>query len=523
LILTEQDESFFSNADERFNQFEELKVQTARDQERIKLLSDEVTYLNEVIRDLKRDKFGKKSERWESPEQGCLFNEAEVESKKPDPDVEDDLIEGSETQVPAHTRKRGYRRPLPETLLREVVKLELPIEEQIAKDGTPLKIIGWEISEKLKYEPAKVSVTQYHRAKYGVDSGDYEKTAPAVPSIIPKGIATPELLAAICIGKYADALPLYRMEDIFKRHDIDLTRGTMARWVIKVAEACQPIWNVLSDRLLSSFYVAVDETHVQVLKENGRAAETKSWMWVRSTPFGKQKIILFDYSPTRSGVVAKSLFLDFKGHLQSDGLNCYEALESEDITRLGCNMHGRRRFEKAKVTGAMAGRSLGEIGMKFYKRIYDLEEEIRDKTPDERYALRLEFATPIWKEMEEWLGQTKSKVPKKSKIGDAFSYMESQLEYLKGYLKDGRLECDNGFTERAIRKFAIGRNNWMFSDSEAGANASSLLYSLVVTAKVNGVNPYRALVKLFTELPKAQTIEDYEALANLILVPELTA
>jgi hypothetical protein len=310
------------------------------------------------------------------------------------------------------------------------------------------------------------------------------------------------------------------MEDIFKRHDIELTRQTMARWVIQVAKSCQPIWNVLSDRLHASFYVACDETHTQVLKENGKAAESKSWMWVRSTPFGLKKIVLFDYSPTRSAEVAESLFADYKGFLQCDGLNVYNTIENADVDRIGCNMHARRRFEKANVTGAKSGQSLGEVGLAFYKRIYDLEEEIREKFPDERHRLRQELAVPIWDELKTWVHANKNKVPKKSKIGDAFSYFESEYDYLIGYLKDGRLDPDNGFTERSIRKFAIGRNNWMFSDTEDGANASALLYSLVVTAKTNCVNPYKALVKLFTDLPNAKSVEDFERLAETLLSPD---
>ncbi len=510
-------ESFFSNQESAGLNFETLQGLWRRSEEKNKFLSDENTWLREQLAELKRNRFGKKSERWESEEQ-LLLNEAEVESKKPGFDEE-----GSDIEVEGFTKKRGHRKPLPENLEREIVKVELPINEQVALDGTPLKVIGWEISEKLKYEPARMSVVQYQRAKYGVESGDFEKTAPPVPAIIPKGMSTPELLAAIVVSKYADGLPLYRMEDIFKRQGIDLPRQTMARWVVAVAQACQPVWNVLSDRFLDAFYVACDETRVQVLKENGRTAEAQSWMWVRSTPFGLNKIVLFDYSTSRSGDAAKALLAEFEGYLQCDGLNSYDALESDVIVRIGCNMHARRRFEQAVVNGAKDGRSLGEVGLAFYKQIYDLEAEIKEKSPDERYRMRLERASPVFEEMKVWVATTRGKVPDKSKIGKAFAYFASEYEYLIGYLKDGRLEPDNGFTERAIRKFAIGRNNWMFSDTEDGANASALLYSLVVTAKTNGVNPYKALVKIFTDLPKVQAIEKYERLADLLLSPELSA
>lgn len=511
-------DSFFDPTENIKVEIEGLKVQTTRQEERIKMLSEENTWLREQLAELKRTRFGKKSERWESPEQGCLFNEAEVEAKKPDEGGE---ASPPESEVAAHKRKRGKRKPLPGSLPREIVKIELPKDQQITEDGTPLKIIGWEISEKLKCEPAKMSVVQYQRAKYGVDIGDYVKTAPPVPSIVPKGIPTPELLAAIVVSKYADGLPLYRLEDIFKRQGIELTRGTMARWVIAVAEASRPIWNVLSDQWRESFYVACDETALQVLKESGRKAESKSWMIVRSTPFGSKKIILFDYSTSRSSKAITDLLEGFKGFLQSDGLSSYDEIASHDgVIRLGCNMHGRRRFESAAVNGAKTGKSLGGEGLKFYKVLYEIEDEIRDKAPDERFRLRNERARPIWDKMLEWAERNKPKVPVKSKIGNAFSYFLNEYEYLIGYLKDGRLEMDNGFTERAIRKFAIGRNNWLFSDTEDGAEASAILYSLVVTAKVNGVNPYAALVKLFAEIPLAKTIEDFERLAEIILSPD---
>jgi transposase len=180
-------------------------------------------------------------------------------------------------------------------------------------------------------------------------------------------------------------------------------------------------------------------------------------------------------------------------------------------------MHGLRYFEKALVVGAKAGKTLAEVGMKFYEKLFDLEKEIRQNPPDERYRLRLQLAVPIWTEFKAWVDKNYDKVPPKTKIGAAFHYFREQYVYLIGYLKDGRLEIDNGFVERAIRKFAIGRNNWMFSDTEAGAEASALLYSLLVTMKINNVNPYKALKTLFTELPKAKTLEDYERLADLIV------
>ena len=492
---------------------QDLRRKVDSKDEKLKQFESEVSRLHEILRDLKRQRFGAKSERWESSEQ-LVFNEAEIESRKPDLDGDAaDVIE-----VNAHKKKRGHRRALPAELEREIIKVELPESERFDKDGTPLKVLGYEVSEKLSYEPAKTKVIEYHRARYGVDSGDYVKTAPPVASIIPQGIATAELLASVVVEKYGYGMPLYRQEYKFDQMGVDLTRQTMARWVVRSAEACMPVWNVLCERLLDSFYVSADETHTQVLKEAGRKPESKSWMWVRCVPTGKNKIVLFDYDPHRSGEVAKRLLEHFKGFVQVDGYGSYNVLEKNiEIVRIGCNMHGRRYFEKAFKTGAKSGTKLAAIGLKFYKRLYDHEEIVRSLSPEERHRCRQEIQKPIWGEFKAWVDDNYKKVPPKSKVGEAFKYYLDEYQYLTGHLKDGRLEMDNGFAERVIRKFAIGRNNWMFPDTEAGANASAMFYSLLCTAKVNDVNIYDAMKYLFNEIPKATTIEDFERLADVIM------
>jgi transposase len=508
-------ESIFTENENLKDEVQGLRLLVEKEREVKKLYEEENTRLLEIIRDFQRNKFGKKSERWESLEQ-MVFNEAEVESRKPDPLGEDEECE-QEVKVKAHLKKkRGHRRALPDNLEREEVVILLPEEERFAEDGTPLKIVGYELSEKLSYEPAKTKVTVYKRAKYGVDAGDYEKTAPPVPSIIPKGIATAELLASVVVEKYGYGMPLYRQEYKFDQMGVDLTRQTMARWVVKCADECMPVWNILSERLLECFYVSCDETHTQVLKEDGRTAESKSWMWVRSTPYGKNKIVLFDYDPHRSSDVAKRLLEEFTGYLQVDGFGSYNILEKH-VIRIGCNMHGRRYFEKAKTIGAKNGQSLAEVALNFYKQLYDHEEKIRSLPPTERHRLRQEIQQPIWDEFKIWAEANKDKVPPKSKIGEAINYFLSEYEYLIGYLKDGRLEMDNGFAERAIRKFAIGRNNWMFADTEAGAHSSAMFYSLLCTAKVNDVNIFDAMKYLFKEIPKCKNADDFERLADVIM------
>ena len=486
---------------------------TEREQQYI----SEIEWLKEALGKLRRDRFGPRKERWESEEQTILiFNEAEVEaSKLESPELEEDK---QEVSVQGFKRNRGKRSLLPENLPREIVSVELPENERFTEDGQPLKVIGKVISEKFFFEPSQMKVIEYHRYRYGVDSGDPIKTAPAVPSIIPKGIVTPSLLADIVVKKYADGLPLYRQEEIWERHQISLSRSSMGRWIVQAALVCMPVWNVLEERLLAESYVSADETHTQVLKEKGRNPESKSWMWVRATPGRKQPIVLFDYDPHRSGEVAQRLFADYRGFLQVDGYSAYNPLEKQDgVIRIGCNMHGRRGFSDADK-GAKAGRGLAAVTLKFYDQLYDIEEKAKKQKLSwpERKLLRDIEAAPLWDEIKIWAEKHFVQVPRKSLIGEALYYFLEQYELLRGYLQHGCLEIDNGFAERAIRKFGIGRNNWMFSDSPEGAHASALFYSFVVTAKLNGVNPYQAIKMIFERIPTASSLEDYEALADLL-------
>ncbi len=492
-----------------------LKNELLQKDTKLKHYESEFERLQEIMQKMKRDLYGPRTEKaWVSPEQ-LIFNEAEVLAKQEKPE---DLKNASKDKK---DRVRGKRKPLPKNLEREVVVVELPEAEKFDHQGNALKVIGKEISEKLTYTPAKLMVTEYHSLKYGLDPGEVLKTAAPAPSILPKSMATPSLLAAIATAKYADGTPLYRLESILARSEVHLPRCTMARWLIECAEKCMPIWNVLEEKLLADPYVACDETWTQVLKENGKTAESNSWMWVRSTPAAKEKIILFDYDPSRSATVAEKLFADYTGFLQVDGFASYNILEKNgNITRIGCAMHARRKFFEAHKDGAKSGKSLAEVGLGFFKKLYDIEEEIREKDFDQRKIIRDQKSHPVWLELKKWVIENKDKVPPTSKIGQAFTYLINEYDHLIGYLQSGMLEMDNGFTERAIKNFAIGRNNWLFSSSEAGADASAMLYSFVVTAKQNKVNPYKALEEIFSQIPLASTIDHYERLANLLLSPK---
>jgi transposase len=485
-------------------------VISKRDQELLEK-DRHIEILAEFVEQLQRKLFSPKSEKIKVvPEEQIglgLFNEVEFEAKAAPEEAQDELIE-----VPAHKRGRGKRKPLPENLPRETRTIELSESERICPhDGKIMSKIGEEVSEKLDVIPMLMKVIRTVRFKYGCrHCEEGVKTAPVPPQALPKTMATEGLLAAITTWKYVDCLPLYRIEGIFKRNGVEISRGTMAHWMIKGADLATPLINLMSEDANASDYLNMDETRVQVLHENGKTAESLSYMWVRARP-GPDPIILFDYDPTRSGTVPVKLLQDFRGSLQVDGYDGYNDIEShEGIIRYGCMAHVRRKFFDAAKTSKKPG--IGNKAIAHIRKLYRIEDEIKGKPPDERKAVRQIKSKPILDEMRTWLTEVLSSVPPQSLTGKALNYAHNEWKYISGYVSDGRIEIDNNYVENFIRPFALGRKNWLFSDSVAGAKASAVLYSLVVSARANGIEPYSYLKHIFSKLPLAKTIDDIEAL-----------
>ncbi len=468
----------------------------------------EIDRLVEFIRLLKRKQFGKSSEKTPTEQMG-LFNEAEEQARKEEP-VED---ADEKIEVPAHQRGRPKRKPLPEKLPREERVIELSEHERRCPvDGALMDEIGEEVSEKLDVIPMQMKVIRTVRKKYACKHcQEGVKTAAPPPQAIPKGIASEGLLAAITTWKYCDHLPLYRIESIFARHGTDLTRGTMASWVVRLGELVQPLINLLDERLIDGGYVQMDETRVQVLHEEGRRAESQSYMWVRAKPEPDDPIVLFDYDPSRSGAVPKRLLEGFSGRLQVDGYDGYaQVTRREGIIRHGCMAHARRKMVDASKSSKKPG--VANKGLKYIQRLYKIEDVCRGWTADKRYALRQEKARPILTELRSFIADHIGTVPDSGLTGKALNYANNEWAYLERYIDDGRVEIDNNFVENEIRPFAVGRKNWLFSASVEGAKASANLYSLITTAKLLGLNVYRYLRYVFERLPAASTLLDVELL-----------
>lgn len=446
----------------------------------------------------RRQRFGKKSEQV-SNEQLGLFNEGELESTQPESSDEVEEIE-----VPAHTRRRGKRMKLPESLPREEVIIDID-NKTCPEDGAELKCIGEEISETLEIIPAKVYVKRVIRKKYSCPTCEDMTVAPAPAVLLPKTNASASLLAYIATSKYVDALPLYRQEALFARAGIELTRQTMGRWMVAVGEKIECLIELMREELLRSHYVQMDETVVQVLNEEGKKAETKSYMWVQHAP-SAFPVVIFSYAATRGAEHPRQLLQNFNGTLQVDGYDGYAPVCRENgITRMGCWAHARRKFFDAFESSQ--GKSIGKEGLKYFRKIYELEEKLREAPVAQRFYERLTKSVPLTKQFKQWLDAEVNKVTPSSLAGKALHYAIHEWEYLMNCFGHGDFEIDNNGIERRIRPFTIGRKNWLFSATVAGAKASANLYSLIETAKLNGHEPHAYLSEVFENLPFAESRE----------------
>jgi transposase len=448
-----------------------------------------------------------------SPDQICLFDEAELDDEAApgmDVDTGDD-----EVTVAAHKRKKRGRKPIPDHLPRIDVVHEIPeSERRCDHDGRLLTEIDQVISEQLDIIPAKIRVLRHIRKKYACDCGQCIKTAAMPVQPIPKSLASPGLLAHIAVSKYQDALPLYRQETILQRIGVDMPRATLANWMIKAGTLVQPIINLLQDRLLSYDILQMDETTVQVLKESGRKAQSKSYLWLQRGGPPEHPVVRYHYDPGRGAGVAKRLLEGFEGYLQTDGYDGYNAVvAANDLIHVGCWAHARRRFSDAvKAQGKDKRCGKAHRGLTLIQKLYRIEKQARKMDPEKRHAHRQCHARPVLEEMRVWLDLSLPQVPPTSATGKALHYLHNEWPRLIRYLDDGRLEIDNNAAENAIRPFVVGRKNWLFSNSVRGVKASANLYSLIETAKASGLEPYAYLRYLFTELPKAETVEVIEAL-----------
>jgi transposase len=495
----------------------DIAARLAAREERIKLLEEENRWLKAQL-------FGRSSEKTPveevSPDQRWLFNEAETFAEAAASATDRILI-------PAHERGKRGRKPLSGELARvEVVHDLLDHEKVCAKDGTALERIGEEICEQLDYQPARVRVLKHIRPKYACPCcREGVKIAPVPLALFPKSLATASLLAHIVTAKFADGLPLYRQETQFARLGVTLARATMAGWMIRLGTTdVVPLINLLDEQMLGQPLIHCDETRLQVLKSD-KAPTAEHWMWVRAAGPPGRRIVLFDYDPSRGGAVPKRLLEGYRGILLTDGYEPYATVAEElGLVHAGCMAHARRRFDEARK--AQPGDSShAKTALEFIRELYLIERTLWDRehpvTAPQRVEARSKRSAPIMTRFHAWLEALAPQVLPESRLGKAVHYTLGQWSKLTAFLSHGEAPIDNNRCENAIRPFVLGRKGWLFSDTVHGAVASANLYSLVETAKANGVEPHAYLSQLFERLPHLTTVDDYEAVLPWNLKPSV--
>jgi transposase len=485
---------------------------------------EKIHYLEEQLRLFKQELFGRSSEKRHEPhpDQMPLFDGNDDHGASETQATDETIV------IAAHARKKRGRKALPTDLPRIDVIHDLSEEEKQCGCGQRKSCIGEEVSEKLDYIPARLQVERHIRLKYacenceGVeDDGPTVMIAPVPVQLIPKSNSTAGLLAYIAVSKFADGLPLYRQQKIFGRLGIDLSRAVMAKWMIQAAGSCTGLIDLLRKDIRGGPLIGIDESPLQVLNEGGRLNTSKSYMWVYRGGQLDCPTLLYQYYRTRSGRVALEFLDDYHGYIQSDDFSGYDHLDlNPNIVHLGCWAHARRKFVKVvkvrkKHRSKRANpKSLADEALDYIGDLYQIEKEAKRRQLDimQIYQLRQEKAKPLLDKFKGWLETNLSLTPPKGLLGKAISYTLSNWEKLLIYLEDGRLRPDNNLVENAIRPFVVGRKNWLFAGSPDGAKASATFFSLIETAKANGLEPYAYLRYIFKKLPLAQNELDLKDL-----------
>lgn len=402
-------------------------------------------------------------------------------------------------ETPATPRKGAGRKGLPKNLPRRRVVQELPAAERICPCCREvMEPIREEVSEQLDYRRASLEVVENVRLVYGCAKKCDEKLviAPKGDQPIDKGLPGPGLLAHIVGSKYGDHLPLYRLEKALARNGVVIGRSTLCGWMAAAADLADVMVLYLKAQVLQSFCVATDETGILVLdRANGRTFKGRIWVFCgdRDHPW-----LVYDYTPTRQRDGPEAFLGDYEGNLQADAYTGYDGIyAARRIREIGCWMHGRRYWYEASLSDpAIPMQAIAMIRV-----LYDVERSARELSPADRHARRQERAVPVLNRMQAWLAEVAPKVVPKSPTGDALRYTRNQWEALCRYTEDGRLEIDNGRSERALKLIAIGRRNWLFAGSPEGGRRAANLFSLTGSCMLNDIDPEAYLQDLFRELP----------------------
>jgi len=486
-----------------------------------------VKYYEEQFRLHKHRQFGARSEKSQYDNgfmQPDIFNEVEATvDETSEATVEPEL---REIQRHFRKRKRLVNDTLPENIPIEIVEHGLD-EQSCPECGEPLHVMGrGEKRRELVLIPAQVKIVEHVSKTYACRSCEQTATEPGDVTIIkaplPKpmikgSFASPEAIAHIMYQKFVMGAPLYRQEKDWERQGISLSRQTMSNWLLIATEKyLEPLYNALLAILLTQQVLHSDETHLQVLHEPGKAPQTKSSMWLyRTSGDAKFPIILYEYQPDKSAKRPNEFLMNFSGYLHTDGANYYHCLPPE-IVIVGCFAHVRRKFDEALKSLPPKDRTNSKVaqGKRYCDRLFDLEREFADLPPEERHKKRQQFSKPLLAEFFEW-AKNHSHLTKTS-LGKAVHYLLGQQQYLENFLLDGRLELSNNRAERSIKPFVIDRKNFLFANTPRGAKASAVMFSIIETAKENGLHPCKYLVHFFKSVSSLALINNPFILDSLL-------
>ena len=492
-------------------------IDSLREQSRQK--DEEIERLRQIILNLQRAQFGQRSEKRtyvldDGNQQLSLFDTPEKSEEKSS--SEPSQNSEREIRVSGHSRKK--KRTLEELCASLPVEeriVDLPDEEKVNADGHALTCIGQEyIRTELVLERARAKVVKHYRKVYAdreleQETGYAEVFKPVMPPpLLPHSYASASVVTDVLMKKYVDAMPLYRQEQMWKRMGVELKRGTMANWVIQVADLyLRPFWKRIRSELLTQSTIHADETVMQVLKEKGKPATSESRMWVYSSAKRADiQLRCFEYRESRSGKWAKTFLEGFSGVLITDGYSGYNKVQEAE--RAGCWAHMRRKWLEAMPEGADAKTCKAAEGYEFCNRLFELEHQFEELTAEERLIQRKEKSGPVLEAYWKWLNTIARPT---GKLKDAVTYAQNQKAHLSAFLEHGEIEISNNQVENAIRPFVIGRKGWLFADTPQGAEASAIIYSLMETAKANSLRLDDYLLHLLSVLPeRAEQDKDFE-------------
>lgn len=495
------------------NEIENKLIATiALQEKRIKELEQENTELRAQNQQLLHERYGKRTEKIPA-EELPVVDEAKVTSEEASTiqQVEEEI------SVSSYTRGKPKRNPIPKEYPREIIVHDLPEEQKLCSCGCKMHCIGEELNEQLDYIPAKIKVLVHTRKKYGCRNCEIGvKTALAANNFIPKCLAAPGLLSHVILSKYEDHMPLYRQEKMWQRLGIELARSTLCNWALLSAEKLKVLVELQHQELLNLTYIRADETPVQVMEEKKLRISKQAYMWLFASGLKDKAIFVYKFAMSRAGSVAEEFLDKFEGFLQTDGFSGYDkVVEKNSMTRVGCMAHARRKFVSIVQTTNKTGAA--HYAVAIIAKLYKIEQEIQEKNLDLDAIkdYREKYAEPILIGFKDWLHQKQTQSPPQSPLGKAVFYFLAHWDELVVYLKHGFLDIDNNFTERRIKPFTIGRKNWLFMGSERGGEAAAVFFSLIESAKANGLNTYGYFRYVMSQLPLID-LKDKTALLELL-------